>query len=131
MKIKERVAELLAMKGNGTHFQITRAELEEIALVMGVGTYGADPLRDARARRAKDCQHLRSEDILLEALQMVREIPPERDSRMVICWHTYLKDNPDGPVRPYRRAAGLTMSRMIATLFAEATECASDWNNPE
>jgi hypothetical protein len=128
MNIKERVAELLATKGDGTQFMVTRAELEDIALVMGVGRYGADPLRDARARKANDCRYITAEDALLEALQMVRDTPPDRDARIVICWHTFEKANPDGPVRPYRRSAGLTMSRMIATLFAEATDCATEWN---
>lgn len=128
MNIRDRVRGLLEMKGPGTHYQLTHAELLEIGMALGV--VEPDPLRMARASKTRDVRHLKSEDILLEVLQMVREIPEDRDSRMVICWHTYAKAEPDGSVRAYRRAAGMTNSRLIATLFSEANEVATEWNKP-
>jgi hypothetical protein len=128
MNIRERVRELLEQKGPGTHVALTHAELMEIG--MALGAVDPDPLRMARADKTKDVRHLKAEDILLEVVRMVREVPEDRDTRMVIVWHTYAKAEPDGSVRPYRRAAGMTNSRMIATLFAEAVDISNAWNGP-
>jgi hypothetical protein len=131
--VLEKLETLLAQSDPAApHLPLLRMELEwmiaELRRTLNPGA--PNTLRMARADKNKDVRHLKSEDILLEVLQMVREVPEDRDTRMVICWHTYAKAEPDGAVSAYRRCAGMTNSRMIATLFAEAAEIAHAWSGP-
>lgn len=87
-------------------------------------------LRMAKAKQTGDVRYVTAEDVLIEALERVRQEPKDRNVRAMIFWHTYPRGEEDAPVRCYRLFANITTSRIIANLTSEQHQAVDEWNSP-
>ena len=71
-------------------------------------------LRMKRAQKLGDCRHMKAEDLLLDVLREVRELPKGREVRMVMMWVEFDANDPEGPSQWHERSVNVTKSQAIA-----------------
>lgn len=83
--------------------------------------------RMALSKKEGDCRHLTVEDMLLDTLRSIRELPPDRGVRGVLCWMDYPKDGPEEDTEWHARYANISKSQSTATYLGLAIQNAREF----
>lgn len=79
------------------------------------------------SRKEGDCRHVTAEDLLLDVLREIRELPADKGARIVLCWMEYPKDDSEGETEWHARYANITKSQSTALYLGLAIQNAQEF----